>query len=112
MPADWSMFGQAVRTNNDVEGWHHALNCAAGRGSLELYQLIVLLHQQACLVTVSVRLLSYHKILRYRRCEYRNSDARLMTLWDDYNSGKVPVSTRQLLKGAAHCVPVYKQNPL
>ena len=26
VPSDWSVFKKAVRTNNDVEGWHHGLN--------------------------------------------------------------------------------------
>ena len=31
-PSSWSIFMMAVRTNNDIEGWHHALNRqAAGR---------------------------------------------------------------------------------
>ena len=25
-PVDWSVFGQAIRTNNDVEGWHYRMN--------------------------------------------------------------------------------------
>ena len=25
-PEDWSVYGQAIRTNNDLEGWHHGLN--------------------------------------------------------------------------------------
>jgi hypothetical protein len=25
-PEQWSAYGQAIRTNNDVEGWHHHLN--------------------------------------------------------------------------------------
>ena len=25
-PETWSVFGQAIRTNNDVEGWHGMLN--------------------------------------------------------------------------------------
>lgn len=29
-PKDWSVFGQPIRTNNDLEGWHNALNRGAG----------------------------------------------------------------------------------
>ena len=25
-PASWTVYGQSVRTNNDVEGWHHRIN--------------------------------------------------------------------------------------
>ena len=29
-PKAWSVYGQAVRTNNDLEGWHNGLNRRAG----------------------------------------------------------------------------------
>ena len=29
-PKDWSVYGQAIRTNNDLEGRHNALNRRAG----------------------------------------------------------------------------------
>jgi len=30
-PATWSVFMEAVRTNNDLEGWHNGLNRRAKR---------------------------------------------------------------------------------
>jgi len=33
-PATWSVFRQPVRTNNDVEGWHHRLNAKASHGRI------------------------------------------------------------------------------
>ena len=29
-PQDWSVYKQPIRTNNDMEGWHNALNRRAG----------------------------------------------------------------------------------
>ena len=26
LPKCWSVFMQSIRTNNDIEGWHHSLN--------------------------------------------------------------------------------------
>ena len=40
-----------VRTNNHVEGWHRRFNSRAGRGQLQLYILVPLLHKDASLVT-------------------------------------------------------------
>jgi len=56
--ATWSVFRQPVRTNNDVEGWHHHLNAKASHGRLNLYQLLQLLRDEARLVTLAARLLS------------------------------------------------------
>ena len=44
-PNDWSIFNQAVRTNNDVEGWHLRINSRARRSQLQFYVLIELLHK-------------------------------------------------------------------
>ena len=41
-PASWTVYHQSVRTNNDVEGWHHRMNRKAQKPNLQLYILIVL----------------------------------------------------------------------
>ncbi|CAH3026640.1 unnamed protein product, partial [Porites evermanni] len=55
-PATWSVYMEAVRTNNDLEGWHNALNRRGkGRAQLPLYILIQLLHKEAALVSLQTR---------------------------------------------------------
>ena len=45
-PSRWSFYLQAVRTNNDVEGWHFHLNRgASGKSQLPFY---LLLHSSSC----------------------------------------------------------------
>ena len=57
--------GQAlelIRTNNDIEGWHNALNTRAGaQSALPLYLLIELLEME---VGLSIRLVSNEKLPR------------------------------------------------
>ena len=58
-PADWTVFKQAVRTNNDLEGWHHGINRrAAGKSQLPLYVLIKLLHQETHLTAMQIHLVA------------------------------------------------------
>ena len=45
-PAAWSVFGRAIRTNNDLEGWHTRFNTNAKRNSFNLYLLIDLVEDQ------------------------------------------------------------------
>ena len=52
----WSVFGQSVRTNNYVEGWHCRLNGKASHRQLNLYLLLTLLGGEAALVDVNVNL--------------------------------------------------------
>uniref|UniRef100_A0A1I8J146 FLYWCH-type domain-containing protein n=1 Tax=Macrostomum lignano TaxID=282301 RepID=A0A1I8J146_9PLAT len=42
-PGDISVFGQPIRTNNDLEGWHYRLNRKAGRRNLHFYLLVCFL---------------------------------------------------------------------
>lgn len=55
LPKNWSVYQQAVRTNNDIEGWHNALNRhAGGRSNLPLYLLIEILDREAQLATINI----------------------------------------------------------
>ena len=67
-PSDWTVFKQAVRTNNHLEGWHHGLNRrAAGLGQLPLYVLVKLLHRKAQLTAIQIRLVSENKLRGIQR---------------------------------------------
>ena len=58
-PQAWSIFGQSVRTNNNVEGWHKSLNHrASGRWQLPFYLLVNLLYREAKLAEINMRLVS------------------------------------------------------
>lgn len=56
-PSSWSVYGQPVRTNNDIEVWQNALNRrACSRVQLPFYLLIQLLHRESAVCTVQVRI--------------------------------------------------------
>ena len=58
-PANWSIYQQAIRTNNDLEGWHNALNRrAGGRSNLPFYHMVEILEKEARLTAVNIRLVS------------------------------------------------------
>ena len=70
-PATWSVYMESVRTNNDLEGWHNALNRRAkGRAQLPLYVLIQLLHKEAALVSLQIRLVFDRGLRRHQRKTY------------------------------------------
>ena len=100
-PKCWSVFMQSIRTNNDIEGWHHSLNRrAAGRCGLPLYMFVALLHKEARLASLQIRLVSELKLKRMQRSTYREVQRRLFELWEAFN--KKEKSLRQLLKGCAN----------
>ena len=58
-PSSWSVFMMATRSNNDIEGWHKGLHRrASGRWNMPFYLLIDLLHQEARLTALRIRLVS------------------------------------------------------
>lgn len=100
-PSSWSVYMMATRSNNDVEGWHHGLHRrAAGRKNLNLYLLIDLLHQEARLTALRIRLVSEKKLTRIQRKKYRSMQARIFELWEDYQQNRR--SVEQLLRQCAH----------
>ena len=94
-PSDWTVFKQAVRTNNDLEGWESWPQPprAARRGRLPLYVLIKLLHREAQLTAIHIRLVSEKKLRRIHCRKYRDLQARIFALWDQYEAEEKTVFT-------------------
>ena len=70
---NWSVYRQPVGTNNDIEGWHNALNRRAnGQSGLPLYLLIELLEKEARLTNITIRLISDQKLFRTQCKCYNN----------------------------------------
>ncbi|KAL3872323.1 hypothetical protein ACJMK2_040254 [Sinanodonta woodiana] len=78
----WSVYRQKVRTNNDVEGWHHRLNSRALHMGLSFYQLVPLLRREA----------------DQRRC-FR-FEKSLNALWDQYMQHETKTSVLELCRRA------------
>ena len=100
-PSSWSAFRQPVRTNN-VEGWHARLNSRANHGRLNMYQLLHLLHEEAVLVNIGVRVLSDAGTSRMQRKKYARLHSRLVSVWDEYDAGRRSAS--RLLSACSRAV--------
>jgi hypothetical protein len=92
----WTVYRMAVRTNNDVEGWHHRLNRKAQKSCLPFYVLIILLFKEVNTIPTQLKMVSEGKLRRYQRKTTRLLQCRINKLWDDYNDGKLSVN--KLLK--------------
>ena len=99
-PASWSVYLQAIRTNNDVEGWHNGLNRRAqGKSQLPLYMLIMLLHEESRLTSLQIKLVSERKLCRVQRKTYRQLQSKIFNLWDRYENGEQ--SVKHLLRACS-----------
>ncbi|XP_044169624.1 uncharacterized protein LOC114951799 [Acropora millepora] len=89
-PSSWSVYGQPVRTNNDIEGWHNSLDRRAGeRVHLPFYLLIQLLHRESSVCTVQLRLVNARKLQRIQCKKYCALQARIFGYWKDYAGSKI-----------------------
>ena len=91
----------AIKTNNDIEGWHNGLHRrASGKWNMPFYLLIDLLHQEAQLTELRIHLVSEKKLKRIQRAKYRSLQAKIFELWDDFSNQRK--NADQLLKQCAH----------
>ena len=103
-PADWSVFGQSVRTNNDCEGWHGRLNRKARRGSLPLYLLIQLLESEGNDVRETATLVFREEVTRIQRAGATRSTKRLHQFWAEYRDPERTRSARSLLNAGGNLI--------
>ena len=104
---DWSVYMQAVRTNNDVEGYHHGINRRAGKTQIGLYLLIQLLYEDSRLSRLNVRLVTDGKLRRRPRQhrkykKVQGNEGMLFTWWNALLVKEIRPTPRQLLRRCAH----------
>nr|XP_058965772.1 uncharacterized protein LOC131792421 [Pocillopora verrucosa] len=79
-PSSWSVYIMAIRSNNDIEGWHHGLHHrASGKWHMPFYVLLDLLHP-ARLTALRIRLVSKKKLERIQRVKCRSLQAKVFAL--------------------------------
>ncbi|XP_041362011.1 uncharacterized protein LOC121377981 [Gigantopelta aegis] len=103
----WSVFNQSVRTNNDVEGWHHRLNHRALGTAPPFYKLVPMLHTEARLVPLTCRFVSDRKMRRRQRKAFRNRQGKIFELWGRYTDGEV--STSRFLSACGKLLEWHRQ---
>ncbi|KAJ8313849.1 hypothetical protein KUTeg_008410 [Tegillarca granosa] len=97
----WCLFGQTIRANNDVEGWHHRLNAKATEAGLGFYRLVPLLRREAELVTIKITSDDLERDINARMTKLENN---IQTALDRYVNNEV--STSHFLK---ICANLYAQ---
>ena len=97
-PTNWSVYGQIVRTDNDLEGWHTRINTST-RPQTGLYLLVEKLHLEATAIPLTIRLLSGKKIRCHQRSDAKEIQDRLEIQWNLYKAGEK--TAMRLLKACA-----------
>ena len=100
-PQNWSVYGLAIRTNNETEGWHNRMN-ARCRPNLTFYLLVKLLNDEANLLPIQMRLVSDGKLKRHQNVTQKRLQAKIFTAWEEYAAGEK--TAMQVLRD---CAKVY-----
>ena len=88
----------AVRTNNDVEGYHHAVNRRAGKTQIGFYLLIQVLYEESRLTKLNIRLVNEGKLCRYQRKKVQEGTRHFVHLVERVVcAGHNPASTAETL---------------
>ena len=82
---DVNMFGCPIRTNNDVEAFHHQLNSPAGRNNLQFYLLLQILQERAEMVPLTASLVRRACIYKFQRASTKSFQAHIISLWESYS---------------------------
>ena len=94
---NWSVFGLSVRTNNDLEGWHHHLNQLCEKnGKTNIYELVEVLYSEAKLVGTQCQLVTEERLKRHQKTTFINYQQKIFKIWDDYRNKDI--TPNQLLK--------------
>ena len=62
-----SVYGLAVRTNNDTEASHRTLNKCVGEAHINIYKLVNIIHEMAVDLKLTCAMVSMHKISRQQK---------------------------------------------
>ena len=73
---------------------------AGGQCRLQFYLLIELLHREARLTSITIKLVSDKKLKRIQRRKYRQLQQKLFDAWEQYQTGNKSAS--QLLRCCSH----------
>jgi hypothetical protein len=84
-PQKWSVCGHAIRTNNDVEGWHARLNRLIGRcglsSNVNMYELINILFEESKVINLQCKLVGDKKLQKYQKKKFKNHQQHIFQLW-------------------------------
>ena len=103
-PADWCQFGQVIRTNNDVEGYHNSLNQECQRPNLPFSQLVKILHKHSESVPITALRVFTGQANRIKKSPSEKRQEQLNGLWKKLDEKKMDALT-VVEKASFHITP-------
>lgn len=91
-PATWSTYKRAVRTNNDVEGWHNRLNEGSQCAHPNMYLLIRQLAKETTILPLQISLVAQECLMRRVTKKAADKQDALIKIWDQYEVDAISAS--------------------
>ncbi|XP_060868983.1 uncharacterized protein LOC132943868 [Metopolophium dirhodum] len=100
----WNCYESVIqdlpRTNNSVEGWHHAFNAALGANHVSIWKFIRFLKHEQLLQEVRLEKRLSGEASPTRRRKYRDHDKKIKVIVENYSE----IPTVQYLRGLSYNV--------
>ncbi len=84
-PANWSMFMQLRKTNNNAEGFHNHLKALVGTHSPNLFKFLGIIKDESETIVLKAKLLSQKQAISRLSKNMQDMQAQLSEYWEDYN---------------------------
>ena len=101
-PIMWNVYGETIRTNNRVEGWHNKLNSTIGHLHPNVHRLVATLKSEQAETEATLRRARLGAAPPARRLKYRRLDERLARLKAEFEQGNE--TTESYLNAVRHIV--------
>lgn len=95
-PSQWSVYGRAIRTNNDCEGLHNRWNRNAN-GKKTFYWILSCIGEEAKRIEIVASFLAADRIHRDVRESQKKKEKAIFKLWDDYRNPSMNMNSVNLL---------------
>ena len=89
----WCWYGENVRTNNDLEGWHHKLNQDAK--NIRFYLMMHILGMEAKTVHLNITLVRHQRVTRRQKKGVKDAQKEIEVYWKKYREDEI--NPRRLL---------------
>ncbi|CAL4061183.1 unnamed protein product [Meganyctiphanes norvegica] len=88
-PSNWGHFNQAIRTNNDVEGFHNKMNHICQQANVEFSTLVKELHKEAVFIHTTAVHVFRGQTTRKRKPAQVACQDQLESLWEQLSNKKI-----------------------
>ena len=99
-PIMWNVYGESLRTNNDLEGWHRRFNGLVNKHHPNLWHFTTILLTEQAATDVVIQQIAAGQQVQVGNAKYNKLNARIKRLHERYVANSITVM--ELITGIGH----------